>query len=163
MYAINSRVTDSDREGLVKILLQAGADGKDKDLPLVWAVQAKKTDIARLLLDHGAGFELKDYGETPLTVAARSGNASAVELFIERGTNIEPKDKDGRSPLSRAESAEVARLLINAGANVNSKDRNGRSPLSWTTRLETIQILLDNGAELEAEDNRGLIALSWAA
>ena len=162
-YAIDGYATDSDREDVVKILVQAGADGKNKDLPLIWAVQAKKTNIARLLLDHGAGFELKDYGETALTVAARRGNASAVELFIERGANIEAKDKDGRSPLSHAKTLEVARLLINAGANVNSEDKNGKSPLSWTANLETIQLLLDNGAKLEAEDDKGLTALSWAA
>lgn len=79
-----------------------------------------------------------------------------------RAANIDAKDNDGRSSLSRTQTVEVAMLLVNADANVNSGDKNGRSPLSWTTSLETIQFLLDSGAELEAADNNGLTALCWA-
>jgi ankyrin repeat protein len=89
---------------------------------------AKKTEIAKLLLDHGMGFELKSFGETPLS-AARYGNDSAMKLFIERDADIETKDNNGRTPLSLAKTENVVKMLIDAGADVNSEDNRRRSSL----------------------------------
>lgn len=145
LYAI-----EDGHEEIVKVLLQAGADALDKDLPLAWAAMAEKTEIAKLLLDHGAAFELKNFGETPLSVAARYGKDSMVKLFIERGADIEAKDNSGRTPLSLAKTEEVAKTLIDAGADVNSEDNHGRSPLCWATDFAVIQLLLDAKANVNS-------------
>ena len=131
-------------------LLQAGADAQDKDLLLAWAAMAEKTEVAKLLLDHGAAFELKNFGETPLSVAARYGKDSIVKLFIERGADIEAKDNSGRTPPSLAKTKGVAKTLIDAGADVDSEDNRGRSPLCWATDLAVIQLLLDAEANVNS-------------
>jgi len=158
------RAIRSGRGDIVKALLAAGADVKmnDKNLMLAWAAMEKEPEIADLLIEHGCGFELKDYGETVLSVASRSGNPKVVKIFIDRGADIEGKDKDGRSPLSLANTTEVAKILINAGADVNSEDSYGRSPLCWATDIEMVRALLDAKANVNSGQGAGRTPLITA-
>ncbi|KAJ4128287.1 hypothetical protein NW754_002279 [Fusarium falciforme] len=57
-----------------------------------------------LIDDKGAAMEAKykEYGQTPLSWAAEEGHEAAVRLLVDKGANIEAKDKFGRTPLSRA-------------------------------------------------------------
>lgn len=119
----------------------------------------KKTKIAKLLLDHGAEFELKNFGETPLSVAARYGNNSVMRLFIERGADVETEDNNGRIPLSLAKMEEMTKILIDAGADVDSEDNCSRSSLCWATDLAVIQLLLDAKANVNSGREVGRMPL----
>ena len=49
----------------------------------------------KLLLEKGAELETKDeYGQTPLSWAARNGHEAVVKLLLEKGAELETKDKD---------------------------------------------------------------------
>jgi len=57
---------------------------------------AWNTEYVRILIEAGADVNAQDYkGMTPLTYAAKSGNAKAVRILIEAGANIAIKDKIG--------------------------------------------------------------------
>ena len=55
-------------------------------IPAVVEVQAKERD-----------------GETPLHLAAGTGDAAKVKVLLEAGAEVETKDKNGRTPLRYAE------------------------------------------------------------
>ena len=46
-------------------------------------------------------------GQTPLIVAAQNGNVEAVEFLVKSGANIETRDENGGSALSRAQQNNV--------------------------------------------------------
>jgi len=110
---------------------------------------------------------------TGLNLAAYFGAEAVVQLLLDQGAELEAKDSNGRTPLSRAaengHEAVVKLLLDKAGIDPNSKDtRNGWTPLWWAVKhkhLETVKLLLDKeGIDPNSKDTRnGWTPLSWAA
>jgi len=57
-----------------------------------------------------------------------------VQLLLEKGADIESKNKDGWTPLLRAVEKghkAIVQLLLEKGADIESKDWNGSTPLVW--------------------------------
>jgi ankyrin repeat protein len=55
-----------------------------------------------------------------------------VKLLLERGVELETKDKDGQTPLSwatRHGHEAVVMLLLERGAELETKDKDGQTPL----------------------------------
>ncbi|KAF3919192.1 hypothetical protein AA313_de0200251 [Arthrobotrys entomopaga] len=93
-------------------------------------------DSATALIAAKADIETKDneYGQTPLSWAARNGHQAVVQLLIEAKADIEAKDKYGQTPLSwaaRNGHQAVVQLLIEAKADIKAKDNYGQTPLLW--------------------------------
>ncbi|PNP75038.1 hypothetical protein FNYG_11620 [Fusarium nygamai] len=68
-----------------------------------------------------------------LLMAARKGHEAAVRLLLKKGTDIESKDNNGRTPLLWAAASgheSIVKLLLEKGANVDAKDKDGQTPLS---------------------------------
>ena len=80
----------------------------------------------------------------------------AMKLLLEKGADVESKDDDGQTPLSRAamygHSYEaVVKLLLEKGADVESKDRYyGRTPLSRAAERGYKGLLLWVGRRVRA-------------
>ena len=71
-------------------------------------------------------------GRTPLMLAAFRGDAAAVINFLERGQDVNARDKDGDTALMFAAfrgHGLVVALLLQYGANVYARARNG-----WTAK-----------------------------
>ena len=71
-------------------------------------------------------------GRTPLMLAAFRGNTAAVINLLERGEEVNARDKDGDTALMFAAykgHALVVALLLQYGANVYARARNG-----WTAK-----------------------------
>jgi ankyrin repeat protein len=71
-------------------------------------------------------------GRTPLMLAAFRGEAAAVLDLLERGADVNARDRDGDTALMFAAfkgHALVVALLLQYGANVYARARNG-----WTAR-----------------------------
>ena len=71
-------------------------------------------------------------GWTALTVAARDGNVSAVNLLIERGADIDKLEGGGNSPLFWAVyygHEDVVTTLLRHGASIHNKCAKCRDPI----------------------------------
>jgi ankyrin repeat protein len=147
----------------VQAAIQSGADVNALDAwgtPLDVAVIKGSDEIVQLLIDSGADVEGATSpavgGEHPLHLAAtRSLGASTARLLINRGAQLDARDKAGRTPLITAVMAdnfEVADVLIAAGADLEAVDSNlGASPLSWAAcwrRFRAAKYLLSKGAQI---------------
>jgi ankyrin repeat protein len=105
----------------VKALLDAGAEvnlpsrESMKVTPLASAAAAKQTEIARLLIAHGANVNARAAsGHIPLHEASANGNVELVKLLIDSGADINAKSDEGKTPLDFAtehKRPEVIALL----------------------------------------------------
>ena len=138
--------------------------------PLSIAACYGHTDVARLLLEAGAGVDLKsNCGRTPLSWAAANGHSEVVESLLQAGAEVDSKDSEyGRTPLSYAARngrSEVVKSLLEAGADVDSKDLWQMTPLDLAhegsvgkpgPHKDAVQLLLKwkgEKAQLDDEDD----------
>ena len=62
------------------------------------------------------------------------------------------------APFFSEEGSRIVHLLVNRGADVNKRDKDSQTPLhlaSYRQHLKLVQVLLDNGANVNAEDING--------
>lgn len=89
--------------------------------------------------------------------AIHAKDAVRVGLALDKGANLEYKDKNGYSMLSVASSegsASIVGLLLDRGAIIESRNSAGWTPLmnaAWHGQLEVIRTLLEHGAKLEVK------------
>ena len=103
--------------------------------------------------------------ETPLHIACNQGYLSIVQYLIEKGANIEAKDKYQQTPLHIAcqnNNLPVVQYLIEKGANIeaqdyqkrtlihgfsmkenkNAKDKNGHTPNEYASNSDINKIFI---------------------
>ena len=93
---------------------------------LMAAASRDHTGTIKALLNAGADIDAKGAkdGKTALTVAALIGNPDAVEVLLQRGSDVNARDNDGRTALSlakwsrakRARKDRIKEILLAAGA-----------------------------------------------
>ena len=95
--------------------------------------------------------------------AVKKGNIEAVKQHLAAGTDVDAKDKYGRTPLHNAVwegHKEIAELLIAEGADVNAKGEVQLTPLNLAILRNNKEIAAllrkhggKTGEELKAEGN----------
>lgn len=111
-------------------LLQAGADPNQRDTegfgPLQLALGLRLTDIALLLIESGADANTaRDNGETVLMTAARTGQLQAMKRLIDRGANVNARERKFRQTalMWSAGYPQQTRLLLAHGADAAARTR----------------------------------------
>ena len=95
--------------------------------------------------------------EQALLQASAKGDLAAVKALLDKGVNVNARDREGRQPLIEAaywQHPEVVKLLIEKGANVNAKKVDGTNALTFAIILrnkETEQMLRKAGAKSDQE------------
>lgn len=176
-------------EEIAQLLLLYGVNPKGVDrfdrpwLNLI-AHRPEASALCFELLHAGACPDKKDPSEnTPLTCAARDGNAAGISLLLSEGANANICGPAGLSPLSIALGARhpprkpgmskiddghmrcALRLMKSAGSK--NLDADGLPPLLrlWrsTLRFEPIwmQQLISAGADINQQDKDGNTLLHW--
>ena len=144
-------------------LLKEGAvvDARDADgrTPLLLAVRAGHSDIARMLLEAGADVDARGATMqiTPLMVAAQRGDVDSVALLLEKGADPNAVSKNGAGALARAvvaDTIETATMLLDAGANPSGTGLTAppnTAPL-WVAvamkRPALVTLLVERGAQI---------------
>lgn len=131
------------------------------DFAFLREIQARKLDIAPLLIEKGAEFDVNkknQFGYTKLDMAIVFGYTEGVEYLLGFGPDIATPRKDGKTPLINAifrGRPEIARLLIENGSDVDTPDDIGRPPVFWAVKkglADILQILVAKGASTDFVD-----------
>lgn len=103
-----------------------------------------------------------------LADAVIRGDLERVQQLLDKGADVNAKDKKGKTTLILAASIgqlSVTKLLLDKGADVNAKDDYEETALmnaAWRGHLEVVRLLLDRGADVNARKKRGLVALKFS-
>ena len=150
------------RVEIVQQLLDSGADAAEINprngmTPLHLAAECNQTNIARLLIRHGAKVNIHDrMGWSPLHRACVAGKVAMVAMLVRNNAEVNDPTQSapveamgrmpflpgpgtpamaGNRPLHLAASAgqvEVVKLLLRLGASVNATNAQGLTPLDVT-------------------------------
>src|SRR5499425_1467057 len=107
-------------------------------------------------------------GSTALHHAAGYGPVGNLQLLIDKGADVNAKNRRGSTPLHWAIHDEAkVRLLLAKGVNVNTKQAQGRTPLYLAAMLgngvPTLRLLLSKGADPNLAAVNGQTPLMMAA
>jgi ankyrin repeat protein len=99
----------------------------------MWHTSSNGVEILKLLLASKADVNARaEYRETPLHMAAGSGNTVALKLLIEHRADVNAQRRDRKTPLHLAASKgyfEIVKILIENKADVNARDLYKNTPL----------------------------------
>lgn len=122
----------------------------------------------KLFLDSGMDPNIKNLsGMTPLLIAARSGRENVISILLQKGANLNAKDKEfgHNAILFAAESGNLnaVKLLLSRGGNLTDISNSGQTILMRAVLLDNnidlIKYLLDNGLNINAKDEDGYTPL----
>lgn len=135
---------------------------------LMYAARAGSLEATRLLLDHEANVDMRNFvGETALMLAAINGHLATVDALLERGAAVREK-REAWTALHYAANqnhVEIVRRLLERGADPNARAVNGITPLHMAARegaVAAIELLLGAGADPARRTAQGETPERWA-
>ncbi|KAL7659359.1 hypothetical protein ACMYSQ_002292 [Aspergillus niger] len=165
-----ARAAQYGHDVVVKLLIEHNAYidfPNDNFTPLQIAAANGKQSTVKLLVQHGAC--VAHLGLTPDSLLKRSSlGYYEMKHLSSRGSTIEMRDSEGRTPLIyAAEKGDVARVrfLVMHGAVVNAKAASGRTALLQAAargHYAVVKILLKFGADQTVRDDDGADAVALA-
>ena len=107
-------------------------------------------------------------GATVLHHAAGFGDIATMSLLLDKGADVNAKNRRKSTPLFWAIHDEAkVRLLVERGADVNVRQADGRTPLYQTSvlgnSLGTMRLLLERGADPNIATAPGMTPLMMAS
>jgi uncharacterized protein len=98
------------------------------------AVVKGHIEIVTALLKQGATVDVahRALGDSPLMSAASFGRIAEAELLLQRGANINFRNRNNSTPLIAAvfnDRTDMASLLVQKGADISIKDNSGKTAL----------------------------------
>ena len=97
--------------------------------------------------------------------AVKKGNKEIVERLLQKGADVNLRDKFGITALMRAVSSnhkEIIERLLQKGADVNVKNNDGETPLMRAVKngnKDIVELLIKNSADVNAKNDDGKTAL----
>ncbi|CAG9316659.1 unnamed protein product [Blepharisma stoltei] len=163
---INTRYPD---QNIVKKMLDH-PNHDDGKTPLHVAILTGRKKLARIYIDNGADFSLKDnQGQSATHIAASNGQLALLAYFFkELHIPIDLRDNTGKTPLHIAAlegQEQSAGLLIAVTTDMNLKDDEGHTPLHLAAISKSYRIvrhLLMRGASKDIVNNAGSTPLKIA-
>jgi uncharacterized protein len=119
-------------------------------------------------------------GATPLMRAARSGDATAMRLLLEKGADPKLTTADGNNALlfaggigyrdkytrgTDAEALEALKVAVEAGLSLRDANNRGETALHGAAARGSdviVQYLAEHGADIDAKNKQGMTPLDYA-
>ncbi|MEE9543083.1 MAG: ankyrin repeat domain-containing protein [Thermodesulfobacteriota bacterium] len=158
-------LTKLGKTGLVRKVVHKGADvnlvNSRKGWPaLMFAVRDGHHEIVRILINNGALVNFEDQDKkSPMFLAAHYNHVDIGDLLLE---NYADTDK----PFLMAETIKMMDFLVERGGDVNSKDKDGLTPVIMAARdgkIDTLRYLIEESGDVKLKTNTGVTALHYAA
>jgi ankyrin repeat protein len=154
--ALHAAARENDLE-MIELLLQNGAEVNATDKEGSTALAIRVSDI-RFAAD-SVSRKKKDgnYAEAQKEWADVEEMMKTVKLLLDRGADVNVRDRFGDTPLGQATICgykELVALLLAKGADANAVSNDGTTPLMdavWSDNCpaEVLTLLLDHGADPE--------------
>jgi len=151
-YTVAMAAARNQTEQVRTMLAQGGNDPDAIDsqsgrTALDFAASFDNTEIAKLLLDHGAHIDARDrQGNTALHWAAERGSIAMVRFLIANKAAVDAANRQGITPIMLAadhlQPASV-RALIEQGADPRKQDYSGRDAYGWAAGKPAVLKVLD--------------------
>lgn len=159
--------------GILKPLVNAGADINSKSLDgkslliiahesIIKSYSDSKLRLIQELVLLGAETNISTaQGRSLIFEYAERGYAALVKSFIEDGTSVEEKDKEGNRLLHISVIAgkdQVVSVLLDKGAAINSNGNGGNTALIYAARagnFNLVKNLLKKGADVNKKNTAG--------
>lgn len=127
------------------------------------AIEHGELDVIKTFLDAGVAVDYRfENGETPLIIAAISGQLGAVHSLIEQGAKVNLFDGGKYTALHWAayyHHEQIIPVLIDAGAAINVMQNSGDTPLALAVtrgHLDVAKLLLEHHADPNISGNNSL-------
>ena len=111
-------------------------------------------------LSDGFPIDYDSNGETLLKMVLENNSLKSLSTLLDRGVDVETRDKSGKTPIFYVRSIEALELLIKDGANIDSYDKGGVNLLTYFIQNKPVsysELLIKNGVRLTDWDS-----LFWA-
>jgi uncharacterized protein len=160
---------------LLALAAHFGFDGwKDKNQKLIDASGAGRLKKVKGLLDSGADVHAREQmtSFSALELAAMGEHTEVIRALLQKGANVDARDRVGYTPLIRAAQAghaEALKLLLEKGADPNAKQSAGLTALmeaAGAGHANVVRLLVERGANPDVkggDDGYNATALMWAA
>ncbi len=170
---------------IVKYFLSKGTDAnkadKEGNTPLMAAASARETAVLEILLPVAKNINAQNLkGESALTNAVRYGTPEAVNILLNKGADVNVKDKDGNNlgvylvqsyrPAGKDNAADPfntkAKLLQDKGLNLAAAQKDGNTLYHLAITKNDVSLLkkiTDLKVDVNAKNKDGLTALHRAA
>ena len=129
------------------------------------------SSVVRMLAMRSIDVEAKGgvYEMTCLLTAAANGHLAICRLLLDKGAQLEVKDRFSCTPLHHAAvqgHVEIVRLLCDRGADIEARSNRGRRSLhsaAWKGHISVVKELIEErNAEVNARTDSGRTALRVA-
>jgi hypothetical protein len=149
-----------DEQGLAPSPVLNGADKR-----LLEAAQQGDPELIRAAIAEGASANCRGTnGQTPLlqticraTAPFDSRRRQCIAFLLERGADVDAKDRDGRSALicaARAGDLEAVKVLVNAGALIKRRDGSHKTAILHAAEAGHREVVMYLGTTLKVQQHQ---------
>jgi ankyrin repeat protein len=155
---------------MVKELIKRGADINIETggmTPLMNAASRRQTDIAQILIEHGADINRKNRENIgALGLAARANQMEIVNLLMVKGVAFSSEDAGEVITMASLRGRhDIIRFFMERGVSIDTFDGTGNNALIWAIgggRLDVVHFLLQRGANPNIRNMAGMSPLMLA-
>ncbi|VTO93930.1 unnamed protein product [Fusarium graminearum] len=109
--------------------------------------------------------DMKNKDQPLLVWAAATEKTGIVKILLEKGSDIEVKNKNGCTALCITDNTQMTKILLNHGAQLETRNLRDNTPLICAARCgwkKKVALLLEKGADIEARNSLKNTALASA-